>query len=123
MTRCSCIKCDCNVLHKENIDKIKEENIDDEVIFSVSKFFKVLSDKTRLKIVSFLLNSRLCVCDLSSLLNQTKSCTSHQLKNLKDMGLVDAKREGKEIWYSLKDDHVKEVFNISLQHVLEGKNE
>ena len=97
--------------------------LDEETLLLISDLYKALSDSTRIKIINLLEKNELCVCDISVILNMTKSAVSHQLKNLREMNLINAKRKGKEIWYTLADDHVKEVFDISLEHVLEGENE
>lgn len=111
--------CDCEVIHKEIVEKAMSEMLDEETLLFIADFFKVLADSTRVKIVNLLDNNKLCVCDISAALGMTKSAISHQLKNLREMNLVKAEREGKEVWYSLADEHVKEVFDVSAEHVKE----
>ena len=123
MGKCKCINCDCDSIHKEMVDTVKQKMFDDDILLSMSDFYKALSDSTRIKIVSALYDHELCVCDISYLLNMTKSAVSHQLQNLKELNLVKGRRKGKEVFYSLADRHVKEVFAVSLEHVLEGENE
>lgn len=115
--------CDCEIIHKEKVDKALSEMLSEETLLDISDFFKVLSDSTRIKIINLLDNNTLCVCDISAALNMTKSAISHQLKNLREMNLVKSERVGKEIWYSLADDHIKKVFDISTEHVLENDND
>lgn len=115
--------CDCNMIHEDAVKSAKEKILDEETLLLISDFYKALSDSTRIKIINLLEKNELCVCDISVILNMTKSAVSHQLKNLREMNLIKAKRKGKEIWYSLADNHVREVFEISLSHVLEGENE
>lgn len=115
--------CDCEVIHEDAVKNAREKILDEETLLLISDFYKALSDSTRIKIINLLEKNELCVCDISVILNMTKSAVSHQLKNLREMNLIKAKRKGKEIWYTLADDHVKEVFDISLEHVLEGENE
>lgn len=115
--------CDCEVIHEDAVKSAREKILNEETLLLISDFYKALSDSTRIKIINLLEKNELCVCDISVILNMTKSAVSHQLKNLREMNLIKAKRKGKEIWYTLADDHVKEVFDISLEHVLEGENE
>ena len=79
--------------------------------------FKALSDPTRLKIVLALLNQEHCVCDIAVICNQTDSAISHQLRILRTMKIVKTRRDGKSIYYSIDDDHVTSLINMSLNHV------
>lgn len=115
--------CDCDIIHEDAVENAKNKILNEETLLLIADFYKALSDSTRIKIINLLEKNELCVCDISVILNMTKSAVSHQLKNLREMNLIKAKRMGKEIWYSLADDHVREVFEISLSHVLEGENE
>ena len=115
--------CDCDVIHEELVNNAKSKLLDEDKLLQISDFYKVLSDSTRIKIINLLEKSELCVCDISVILNMTKSAVSHQLKNLREMNLIKCKRKGKEIWYTLADDHVKQVFDISLEHILEAEDE
>lgn len=115
--------CDCEIIHKEKVEKALSEMLEEETLLNISDFFKVLSDSTRIKIINLLDNNKLCVCDISAALKMTKSAISHQLKNLREMNLVKAERLGKEVWYSLADEHIKKVFDISSEHVMEKNND
>lgn len=123
MTKCKCAVCDCNTIHNENVEKAKKKMLKDDLLFDIADFYKVLADSTRIKIINALENSDLCVCDISTILNMTKSAVSHQLQNLKEMNLIKGVRQGKEVIYSLADEHIKQVFEISLEHILEKRNE
>ena len=112
--------CDCDVIHENLVQKAKKKILDNATICAMAKFLKAFGDETRVRIINILENGELCVCDISSILNMTKSAVSHQLKYLKDMNLVKCKKIGKETWYSLADGHVMQIFDISLKHVLEG---
>ena len=79
--------------------------------------------RNTVKIINVINESELCVCDIASILNMTKSAVSHQLKNLREMNLIKSRKQGKEVYYSLADEHVKEVFDISKIHVLEKIDE
>lgn len=115
--------CDCNIIHADHVDIVKNKMLDDDVLLSMADFYKALSDSTRIKIINALSINELCVCDISSLLNITKSAVSHQLANLKEMNLIKGRKIGKEVLYSLADNHVVEMFKISLEHVLEGDDD
>lgn len=112
-------KCDCSVLHLDDVVTARTGMIEEQTLLEIVEFYKALGDKTRIKIINALENGEMCVCDLAYLLNMTKSAISHQLKYLKDMNLIKSRRQGKEIFYSLDDDHIKLVFDISLEHILE----
>ena len=115
--------CDCDVIHHDLVEKAKNTILSQDKLLHIANFYKALSDSTRIKIVNLLEKNELCVCDISSILNMTKSAVSHQLKYLRQMNLIKNTRKGKEVWYSLADEHVKQVFDISLEHVLEGEND
>ncbi len=109
--------CDCNIIHetlvKDTINKMK----DDDTINRVAEFFKILGDTTRVKILFALDQNELCVCDIANILNMTKSSISHQLGTLRRSGIVKCKKVGKEVFYMLDDEHVKEVFEVGMKHV------
>lgn len=88
----------------------------------VANFYKVFGDPTRIKILSALAVKEMNVCDIANLLEMTKSAISHQLKTLRDAHLVRYRRSGKEIYYSLDDDHVKTVLSQGVEHVIEKNN-
>ena len=111
--------CDCDVVHSEAVAHVKEVMEDTEVLYSLSDFFKVMSDSTRMRIMAALDNEELCVCDLSEVLGMTKSAISHQLKVLKDAKLVKFRRDGKNVFYTLKDDHVKTILEMGIEHIKE----
>ena len=117
------LMCDCDIIHKDKVLYVKSKMLDDDVLISMADFYKALSDSTRIKIINVINESELCVCDIASILNMTKSAVSHQLKNLREMNLIKSRKQGKEVYYSLADEHVKEVFDISKIHVLEKIDE
>lgn len=125
--KCTCGKknneCDCDIIHEDLVLKAKETMLNEEILLCIADFYKAMSDSTRIKIINLLDNNELCVCDISVLLNMTKSAVSHQLKNLREMNLIKSRKQGKEVWYSLADKHVKEVFDVSLEHILENEDE
>ena len=99
------------------VGKAKTDMLDSEIIESLSKLFKVFGDPTRIKILWALNVYELCVLDICEVLGMTKSAVSHQLATLKEVKLVRARREGKEVYYSLDDEHVKEIFETGIIHV------
>ena len=96
-----------------------EDLPDEELLYDLADLFKVFSDTTRIKILYVLFESELCVCDIARLLNLTQSAVSHQLRILKASNLVRFRREGKTVFYSLDDDHVRSVLALGMEHVLE----
>lgn len=111
--------CSCGAIHEESIKKVKQNMIDDNILEEVAQLLKVFGDPTRIKIIDALSISEMCVCDLAAALNMTQSAISHQLRVLKRERLVKYRKDGKVVYYSLDDEHVKDIFNIALNHVKE----
>ena len=109
--------CECTVIHQEVIDKIKLP--EEELLYDLGDFFKILGDSTRIKILSALFQSEMCVCDIASLLDMTQSAISHQLRVLKKARLVKFRKEGKTVFYSLDDQHIDKIFSFGLDHIKE----
>ena len=82
--------------------------------------FKALSEETRLRILKLLEQGELCVCDLATLLGLSQSAVSHQLRLLRNMRLAKYRRDGRMVYYSLDDQHIRDLFLQGLQHVTEG---
>lgn len=112
--------CSCNVIHQEIIDKVKENMINEETLCDLADLFKIFGDSTRIKILHVLSKSEMCVCDISILLGMSQSSVSHQLKTLRQTKLVKKRRDGKVVYYSLADEHVEQIFNQGLTHLIEG---
>ena len=106
-------------VHEEIVKQVNKEIPDEEKLYDLADFFKVFADSTRIKILYVLLCSEMCVCDLAQILNMTQSAISHQLRILKQMDLVRNRREGKTIFYSLADDHIKSILNQGMEHINE----
>jgi DNA-binding transcriptional ArsR family regulator len=111
--------CDCSVIHADVVEKVKEKMPDESRLYELADFFKVLGDSTRVKIMWALDLQEMCVCDLAVLLNMTKSAISHQLRALRLANLVRSRREGKIVYYSLADDHVRDIFEKGFEHISE----
>lgn len=93
--------------------------LDDDKIIDLSELFKMFGDSTRVKIINVLLNKEMCVNDIASTINVSQSAVSHQLRILKGAKLVKYRKDGKEIYYSLADDHVEKIFRLGCEHVHE----
>lgn len=112
-------RCDCTVIHEEIVDMVKARMPEEEKLYDLAELFKVFGDTTRIKILWALAESDMCVCDIASLLNMTQSAISHQLRVLKQVRLVKFRKEGKIVYYSLDDIHVKQIFEQGLVHINE----
>ncbi len=111
--------CETIEVHEELL-KIVEETMPDETeLYDLAELFKVFGDSTRIRILFVLFEAEVCVCDLAQALNMTQSAISHQLKILKQNKLVKNRREGKSIFYSLADDHVRTIIAMGREHIEE----
>ena len=117
------ILCDCNILHENIVSEVESHIVSKHTLLEMAEFYRMLSDTTRIRIIAALYVSEMCVCDIAVLLNTTKSVISHQLKNLKASNFIKSRKEGREVFYSLKDDHVRLVFEICLDHIKESHYE
>ena len=106
-------------VHEETVRALKQAQPSRDAILSLSNFYKAFGDETRMRILCLLLENELCVCDIAALLSMTVSAVSHQLRYLKEVRLVTFRREGKTVFYSLLDAHVKTVVSQGLLHVAE----
>lgn len=111
--------CDCDVIHKDIVDNVSKKLCSMDEYLDVAALFKIFGDGTRLRILHALEQSEMCVCDIASLLGLTKSAVSHQLKALRMANLVKFRREAQTVYYSLADDHVKEIMDLGFEHVNE----
>ncbi|AOR22513.1 ArsR/SmtB family transcription factor [Clostridium taeniosporum] len=111
--------CKCNIIHEDIVMKVKDLLPQEEILYDLAELFKVFGDSTRIKIICALFESELCVCDMAALLGMTQSAISHQLRTLKSARLVKFRREGKVIYYSLDDEHIKHIFDEGFKHITE----
>jgi DNA-binding transcriptional ArsR family regulator len=109
--------CECTVIHEETVEKVIKNMPDEDKLYNLAELFKVLGDSTRIKILCALLEDEMCVCDIASLLGMTQSAISHQLRVLKQAGLVKYRRDGRVVYYSLDDEHVKNIFDQGFVHI------
>jgi DNA-binding transcriptional ArsR family regulator len=111
--------CDINVIHEEVVNRVRGLMPDEVDLINLADLFKVFGDSTRVKIISALLHSEMCVCDIAALLGMSTSAISHQLRALRQTKLVKYRRDGKVVYYSLDDEHVGTIFAQGLTHVTE----
>ena len=112
-----CDECSCAAVNQEKVSQLKAKMFDEEKILDLADLFKLFADSTRTKILVALEKDELCVCDLSALLNLSKSLISHQLRKLREANLVKARKDGKMAYYSLDDDHIHDLLKIALAHL------
>lgn len=111
--------CDEFRVHEELLKIVNEKMPDEDELYDLAELFKIFGDSTRIRILFVLFESEVCVCDLASALNMTQSAISHQLKILKQSKLVKSRREGKSVFYSLSDDHVRLIIAQGREHIEE----
>lgn len=112
-------QCEFIHVHEDIVKKVNENMPDDETLYDLADLFRIFADSTRIKILYVLFESEMCVCDIAQLLGMTQSAISHQLRALKASKLVKFRREGKTVFYSLADDHVRSILGQGMEHVSE----
>ena len=105
--------------HSDLIERVNENMPDEEILYEIAQLYKIFGDSTRIKILYVLFEAEMCVNDIAQLLNISTSAISHQLRILKQAQLVKFRREGKTIFYSLSDDHVRTILNQGMEHICE----
>lgn len=111
--------CEVAEVHDELLKIISEKMPPEEKLFDLAELFRVFGDTTRMRILFVLFEAEVCVCDLAAALNMTQSAISHQLNQLKRSKLVKSRREGKSVFYSLADDHVRTIVSQGMEHINE----
>jgi ArsR family transcriptional regulator len=114
--------CDCEVIHEDIVKRVRAVMPQSRDFYSLANLYKMFADNTRVKILFALSLSPMCVCDLAVLLEMTKSAISHQLKLLRLTNLVKNTKQGKVVFYSLADEHVKDIFEKGFEHIKEAVN-
>ncbi|MFZ5968439.1 MAG: ArsR/SmtB family transcription factor [Bacillota bacterium] len=109
--------CSCNIIHEEVVNRVRKSMPQEERLYDLAELFKVFGDTTRIKILYALFESEMCVCDIAALLGMNQSAISHQLRVLKQAGLAKYRKEGKVVYYSLDDEHVKNIFDQGFIHI------
>jgi len=112
--------CTTTYIHQERVQAALAHLVDSPTAVHLAETFKALSDPTRVRIVSLLAQDELCVCDVAAALDMSQSAVSHQLRILRDLRLVRWRREGRQIFYTLDDDHVADLYRRGLDHVAHG---
>ena len=112
-------RCETVQVHADIVEKVNAEMPDEEILYDLAELFKLFADSTRIKILYVLFASEMCVCDIAQLLNMSQSAISHQLRALKQAKLVRYRREGKQVFYSLSDGHVRTILAQGMGHVAE----
>ena len=100
-------------------ERVQKEMPGEDTLYDLTELFRIFGDSTRIRILYVLFEAEMCVCDIAALLGMTQSAISHQLKALKNARLVKSRRDGKTVFYSLADDHVKTIIDQGLEHILE----
>ncbi len=112
--------CEVTEVH-ENLLKIVRDTMPEETeLYDLAELFKIFGDSTRIRILFVLFEAEVCVCDLAAALNMTQSAISHQLRILKQSRLVKSRREGKSVFYSLADEHVRAIISQGQEHIEEN---
>ena len=111
--------CGTHGVHKDIVDKVSKVMPDEAVLYEAAELLKVFGDSTRIRIIFVLCQSEMCVCDIARLLDMTQSAISHQLRVLKQAKLIKSRRSGKNIIYSLADEHVVTIIKQGVDHILE----
>ena len=112
-------RCGYLCVHENTVKEVLDKMPADEILYDLAELFKVFGDSTRIRILYALFEAELCVCDIAQLLGLTQSAVSHQLRVLKGAKLVKPRKEGKTVFYSLADDHVRKIIAQGLEHVEE----
>ena len=107
------------IIEKEDAERLAEGQPDEDVLFDLAELFKIFGDSNRIRILYALSGTELCVSDIAKMLGLSASAVSHQLRILKTSKLVRCRREGKIIFYMLDDEHVRDIINLGLEHVIE----
>lgn len=113
------LACITKGIHTEIVKAVESRLPDDDDMTDLADLFKLFGDGTRLRILWALSESEMCVCDLCALLQMKQPAISHQLKNLKQARIVKSRRDGKVIYYSLEDDHMRKLLNLGMAHIRE----
>jgi len=111
--------CEFHHAHEDTVKRISAIMPDEDSLFDLAELYKIFGDSTRIKILYALFESELCVCDIATLIGASMSAVSHQLRILKQASLVSYRRDGKTVFYSLADDHVRSILGQGMEHINE----
>ncbi len=111
--------CETTEVHPDLLDLVNRTLPDEDSLYDLAELFKIFGDSTRIRILFVLFEAEVCVCDLAEALRMTQSAISHQLAILKKSKLVKSRREGKSVFYSLADNHVRTIISQGMEHIME----
>jgi ArsR family transcriptional regulator len=111
------LTCLDNIIHEENVAIARQRLVDNRTAARLAETFQALADPNRVRLISALLDTELCVCDLAAVLTMSQSAVSHQLRSLRDLRLVKHRKEGRIVYYSLDDEHIRDLFQRGREHV------
>jgi ArsR family transcriptional regulator len=106
-------------VHTGSVEAVRERMPDEDSLYEVAELFKVFGDSTRTRIIAALFEGELCVCDIAALLSMSISAVSHQLRILRQTKIVKSRRSGKEVFYSLDDEHIYKIYRMAIEHIAE----
>jgi ArsR family transcriptional regulator len=112
--------CDVVCINREAVDSVRSQMLSKQVVTDTAEIYKVLGDRTRVRLLYALAQRELCVCDLSAVLGMTQSAISHQLRVLRSARLVKFRKDGKVVYYALADAHVLQFIGIGVDHARES---
>ena len=112
-------RCEFLCVHADTVEQVLAHMPGEESLYDLAELFKVFGDSTRIRILYALFEAELCVCDIAQLLGLTQSAVSHQLRVLKASRLVRPRKEGKTVFYSLADHHVRKIIAMGMEHIME----
>lgn len=119
MTEPDVERCEFLHVHQDIVEAVQQQMPEEERLYDLAELYKVFGDSTRIKILYVLFEAEMCVCDIAQLLSMSQSAISHQLRVLKQSRLVKYRRDGKTVFYSLADDHVRAILGQGMDHVME----
>jgi ArsR family transcriptional regulator len=114
--------CEVDIIHEDLVHTAQPDLLDGLTATHMAQIFQALSDPTRVRLISSLLSTELCVCDIAAILGMTQSAVSHQLRVLRDQRLVKARKEGRVVYYTLDDEHIKDLMSRTLEHIKHGES-
>ncbi len=111
-------QCEISIIHEDRIRQVQDRLIDDATAAGLAETFQALADPSRVRLICALIEQEMCVCDLAVLLGMSQSAVSHQLRLLRNLHIVKNRKEGRVVYYSLDDEHVRDLFERGLEHYL-----
>jgi len=119
----SSLTCLENIIHEDQVTLAQQQLVDELTAARLAETFQALADPTRIRLISALMETELCVCDLSAVLGMSQSAVSHQLRSLRDLRLVKHRKQGRIVYYALDDQHIRDLFQRGRDHVVHSSIE